>query len=246
MSALEKFVTTDIATSSGDVAMRERRRASLDRLAEAAQDAPTASEAHRVMEQGRLVAEALSRARQPFEDCWLAGKASVLAARKLGMFLNEISGERTRAPGRHGGFLPSDRAMLRDELGLGQKTVRNLRRLADVPDPEFQRYIQLRDQIPSIHGALAACRIVRVYHANSGYVGRSAPDWRSSRRRKIGVSSPANPSLDEAGSLIVKALGHLGAVRGGSREQQRARSRAMDMLYQAHDEIRPFLGGYVE
>jgi hypothetical protein len=228
--------------NAGEVADRAEREALLQKLEDDALAAASPEEAHAAQQRALFIKDALVRARQPYEDAWRAGKASVLASRKLGALLTELSPESRGRPGQLGGSRLSERGAVRKELGLVYTVASNIIRLAAIPDPEFQRYIQSTGRIPSVPGALTNCRVVTRTRPAPGNSG----GWHHARRKKLGVKSPANPSLDEAGSLIVKALGHLGTNRPAGVKQATARSHAMDLLYQAHDLIRPYLGGYVE
>jgi len=150
--------------------------------------------------------------------------------------LGEIDNDSKRIGGA--GSLPGDRTMLCRELGITDDTMRRLVRIGRVVDPDFQRYIQREDVVPSLGGALVACHVERPRE------GRNAGP-RAHRRRRAGVKTPANPSFDEAHSLIVRALGHLGGVRTERGTKYKlAVSQSMDLLYQAEDILRPFKGGY--
>jgi hypothetical protein len=81
--------------------------------------------------------------------------------------------------------------------------------------------------------------------------GGTPEDWRSKRRRRANVRTPANPSLDEGYSLLVRALGHFSGViaelgaPGMSGSKRRAISLAIDHCYAAEDLLKPLRGGYV-
>lgn len=211
----------------------EQRRAALERLNAEAETAD-AYRAKQIMLQGRLVAQAIKEAKEPFEDAWLAGKASVVAARRLGIVLSKLPSSPQWTGGREGSK-SSVRHEVANELGLSLATRYQLARLARIPDPDFQRYIQDRSRIPSLTGLLR----------------RHAPTFRGSgrggsaftRRRRAGVVSPKNPSLDKAYSLIVLSLGHLGNIHGG-RARNQAISLAMRHLYEAEELLKPYRAGY--
>lgn len=197
------------------------------------------------MVKGRALSELLRIAEAPLEEARLAGKASVLAGRRLGLMLRDLDAkprqQRGSGTGRQGPT-KSERSEVVRELGLSVTTAGTLTKLA-MPrnDPLFQQYIQLRDKIPSIHGAAIYCSL-----KPGSKAGKNANGWEAARKRKrAGVKMASDPSLDEAYSLIVKALGHLDPlVRSGHGKRSRAISTAMDALYEAEDALKPFRGGY--
>lgn len=221
---------------------RQRALAELNRAAETTDDL---SEARQIMMQGRAIADLLSRARAPFEEARLAGKASTVAARRLGRMIGELPGDPRYVNGNKGPR-KSERREVVEDLGLSySSTARDLVRLSRIADPDFQRYIQGADKIPSVNGAIRACnpepRHFRREHRDQ---------WTAaSRRRRVGVKTPINPSLDEAYSLIVNALGHLSTkaptLQGGNKKL-RAIADATEHLYAAEDILKPYRGGYVK
>ncbi len=233
----------------GDAELSENgsRRAALERLNEDAESASSPAEAREVMLKGAALKTLLQQARAPLEEARLAGKASTVAARRLGALLGEIDGESKRMTKKGAqGFVtsvPSDRSRAMDDVGIKKTLGRSLVRLAGVADPEFQRYIQRTDLIPSVYGALSYANIRPIIS------GTATNNPKARRRRRVGVKVPKNPSVDEAYSLIVRALGHLSGVdKGGPGTAHigvAARS-AMDNLYVAEDILKPFRGGYTK
>ena len=209
------------------------RRAELARLSAAVDAAATVEETQNVKIYAETLRDALVRMKAPFDECWSAGKDSVCAARKLGRMLEDLPahGPGSRAPGQ---ISPRYQAM--SEVGISRGLGSDLRRLARCPDPDFQRYIQSRDRVPSIGGALRACGKV----SSPGGLA-----WNSDRRRRAGVRKTPNPSLDEAYSLIVRSLGHLSGVAGGGNSRRSvAIATAIDHLYSAEDLLKPYRAGY--
>lgn len=236
--------STDLVPVNGPLPDgRDGRRAALEQLVAAADMAATPEEANEIRQRAKIIEEALTRMQAPFEDAQKAGKASVLAARRLGTMLAELPNKPVPAPapgGRIGGAEPSQRHLLRAQLGISYTLGRSLIRLTLVADPDFQRYIQQPATIPSLNGALTACGLGRIRPSNGG------KNWSGNRRRMMGARTPKHPSLDEAYSLIVRAYGHLGGLRGGSQKRQTAVSAAMDHLFQAEELLKPYRGGYVD
>lgn len=225
MSELVPYEAQEIATNG-----------QLDALVELAETTQDPQEAHEIMVKGRLATELLRAAKRPFEEAHKAGKASTLAARKLGLIIANADSYRPKIPGFRSGFAPSERGLLLKELGVDHATASRLRKLSAIPDPAFQRYIQSRDKIPSIQGALVANRL------------ETPPPARQVRRRRARqVKPPTNPNLDEGYSLLLKALGHLDAMaRGGNTKKITAISSAIDHIYAAEELLKPYRGGYVE
>lgn len=228
-------------TTSTNLAHPDARRTALAKLNQAAEQATDPGEARRIMLQAKAIAEILESAKAPFEEARLAGKASVIAGRKVGRFLEEADPKPMYVRGQGGrGSRKSERGLLLAELGIGHAVSQNLRRLARLEDGHFQRYIQLTDRIPSIHGCL-----VSTYPRNyRKYEGQG--DWRRVRRRSVGVKSPRNASLEEGHSLVIRALGHVSESirKEAPGKVQQDISAAIDHLYAAEDLLRPHLGGY--
>lgn len=217
----------------------DRRRRQLAELNLAIERAQTPEEAHRLMLYARTASELFARMKLSLDEKWAAGKAATVAARKLGRFLAELS-NRQRGRGTGLGTFPSERTQVARRLGIDATTTRSLVRLAEVPDPDFQRYIQDRSRVPSLNGALTRC----THRALSGKPGGSSA-WQTKRRRRVGVQEPANPSIDEGYSLIVRALGHLSAAtQQGTIVKRRDLGKAIDYLYAAEDLVKPYRAGY--
>ncbi len=230
----------------GDAELSENgsRRAALERLNEAAESASSPAEARAVMLKGAAVKTILEQARAPLDEARLAGKASVVAARRLGSMLGELDGRPVVLPQKGQGFVGSSisaRCSAMEDVGIKRTLGYALIRLAKVADPEFQRYIQRKDGIPSVFGALAHTNI----HANGS--GASS-NFQERKRKRVGVKAPNNPSADEAYSLVVRALGHLSGLnqRGGSGPLLSAVRSAMESLYAAEDTLKPLRGGYTK
>lgn len=233
--------STELVPVSQSVAIEdqnEQRTAALERLGAEVETA-AAERAYEIMVEGRLIAQALVAARKSLKDARLAGKASVLGARKVGKLLLDqpndpisLVREEIRRPGRP----PSMRTLLARELEISRTTVRKLCGVASVADPDFQRYIQREDIIPSVNGLLSVHSLIHKKTINSSY--------QNARRRKVGVKTPSHPSLDEAHSLIVRALGHLGGLNGNGTKVMIARGLAMENLYAAEEQLKPFTSGY--
>jgi hypothetical protein len=247
-------VSNELAPLSEDLAERDGRWAALEELNAAAENARDPAEAREIMAKAKALASMLKTMGASLEEAYLASKASLLAAYRLAKMLAALSNETKPKPradtgvfgstkGSFAGCYPSERGRVIRELGLGHSTVENLLRLARVPDPVFQRYIQKKDHILTINGALRACLDIPPSRESHKY---EQVDWRRKRRVRAGVKTPAAPSLDEAYSLLVGAIGHLGGLSGGSNKSVAARSLAMDLLYKAEDLLRPYRGGYVE
>lgn len=216
----------------------DERRVALERLQAEAETAELAR-AHEIMAQTNALKTVFEQMRMPLEDARLAGKASVLAARRLGSLLEALSPK-----ARRGG--PSDRGLAIRDLGIRSATAASVRRLSRVPDPDFQRYIQRADLIPTVTGALVDAGDSRaVAHDQRGRKGTGSY-WTEKKRRRIGVKSPSNPSLDEAYSLLIKLLGHLCEVSGkpGNTKRRAALLAAVDLGYQMEDLLKPYRAGY--
>lgn len=229
-----------VPISGADISSMGDRVAALQELGQMAEDASTCGEAQEVMVKGRALAEVLAGMKAPFEESWLAGKASVLAARKLALLLCELDSNNACLPG--GGRNKSEFGLVCDELGIGTTLRSDLKRLSRAEDSDFQRYIQKIDKIPTLYGALRYCAVSR----HKGHDHRKR-DYRSTKRARAGVVPPKNPSVDEAYSLIVRALGHLsgyGSSRRGAQKMKTAIAASMDHLYAAEDLIKPYRGGY--
>jgi hypothetical protein len=227
--------TLDIALTDASLIAQTERHAALVNLNEAAEVVDDSVRAQEIMVKGRLLALYLKEAKAPFEEARLAGKASVVAGRRLGRMLSELSNQR-RWTGQR--FEKSDRGQVLEELGISKRSATDIVRLSHLDDADFQRYIQLLDRVPSVNGALIVCGMGRSK-------GPRTDNYRVRRRRAAGVKQPPNPSLDEAYSLIVRALGHLdGKRRGRSPRQTTAIGLAIDHLYDAEDALRPHLGNY--
>lgn len=210
------------------------RRAALELLNQEAELAQSVGEAKDVMEKSRIIADALERMKAPKEETRAAARACVVAGRRLGRMLSEISGD-ARDPHPTRGAKPSLRTEVSNELGLSRITKSRLVRLAEVPDPDFQRYLQDTD-IPSMTGCLVHFSL----HTTSRHTKVA-----SRRKKRAGVKNPANPSLDAAYSMIVKSLGHLDGIRLlGGKPRNRAVASAMNALYDAEDLLRPYCAGY--
>ena len=213
------------------------RRAALELLSQEAELAQSAGEAKDVMEKSRIIAAALEQMRAPKEETRAAAKACVVAGRRLGRLLSEISGEARDFHPKHGAK-PSLRTEVANELGLARITKSRLVRLAAVPDPDFQRYLQDAD-IPTMSGCLVH------FSLHSGRSRHPEGGVKSKRKKRAGVKTPANPSLDAAYSMIVKSLGHLDGIRlSGGKPRNRAVASAMNALYEAEDLLRPYRAGY--
>lgn len=225
-------------TTSTDLVHTDARRRTLATLNQAAEQTTDPLEARNIMLQAKAIAELLESAKAPFDEARLAGKASVISARKVGRFIEQAN-PKGRGLGRGGGTTRSERGLLLDQLGIATTQGANLRRLARVAEPDFQRYIQLTDRVPSVNGCLASTYpdITR---------RRSMGSSRTIQRRRAGVKEPRNPSLDEAYGCVVRALGHASAmaVKASGNEVRRDVSSAMEHLYAAEDLLRPHLGGY--
>lgn len=235
-------VTHELAiTTSTELAHPDARRTALAKLNREAEQVTSPDEARRIMLQAKLIAELLESAKAPLEEARLAGKASVVAGRKVGRFLEQANPVPLKVSGLQGSA-PSDRGLLKVQLGLSDSQALKLRRLAQLEDPFFQSYIQLTDRIPSITGCLTLF-YAKQYPRN---VGKTS--WREVRRRRAGVKRPKNPSVEEAHSLVVRALGHLSSTfsQHGLGKAQRDISSAMDHLYAAEDLLKPHLGGYTK
>lgn len=234
------MTSTDLVNGDGEVAEADIRERALAELNAAAEIASTPHEAREIMVKGRTLSEFLKQAKAPLEQARLAGRASVVAARRLGVLLSDLSPKIHKLPGRRAGFSPSERGLVLRDLGLTVSMARDYLRLATVNDPDFQRYIQQPGIVPSVNGALTACG-TRPRHTS----GRCQATWRAKRMRRVGVKTPKNPSLDEAYSLIVKALGHL-SVEATNPKRRRDVGRAIDCLYAAEDFLQKYRGGYVD
>ena len=235
-----------VVQSPRQAAVDERngqRQASLERLATEAATAD-ANRAHEIMMQGRAIARLLREAKEPFEDAWLAGKASVVAARRLARLITAVSNKPQYLTSCRGS-IKSPRTELVEELGISVSTRRSLERLDRMPDPDFQRYIQATEQIPSLNGACMAFRSGPALSNDPKYRQRRTPKhWRAQIKARAGAKTPNSPSLDEAYSLIVKSLGHLAGCTNGGREKTSAVREAMDHLYAAEDLLKPYRAGY--
>lgn len=231
--------STDLVPTNGLPDGRDEQRAFLEQLEAAALSAATPAGANEIRQKAKAVQDALVAMRAPFEDAQRAGKASVLAARRLGIMLAEVPAEPQPRVGVGGsGCAPSERRLFSAELGISATLCQSLVRLARVADPDFQRYIQRPGTIPTLNGALVNCGLR--LRARTGY------DWQGLRRKMVGAKTPKHPSLDEAYSHIVLAYGHLSGRRGGSPKRQTAISTAMDHLFQAEELLKPYRGGYVD
>lgn len=233
-------MSAELVPINGDLDSRASRIVALEELARTADSAASPEEADEIMRKARALADALAAMKAPLEEACLAGKASVLAARRLGLLLAGLSNV------ARGG--KSDRTLACEALGITPWQRADLVRLSRVSDPDFQRYIQRKDKIPTLTGVFSACAPdYRPKHSRPRR-GRSAHDFKTRRRKRAGVKSPANPSLDEGYSLIVRALGHLSAVAfvsgSGSNKRRTAISAAIDHLYAAEDLLKPYRGGY--
>ena len=233
------MASTDLSRMDDDNLDFDRRRKQLAELNLAAENAETPEEAHRVMLYARTASELFARMKLSLDEKWAAGKAATVAARKLGRFLAELSNrQQGRRPGL--GTLPSERTRVARKLGIDPSTVRALVRLAEVPDPDFQRYIQDRSRVPSFNGALTRC----THRALSGKPGGGSA-WQTKRRRRVGIKEPANPSFDEGYSQLVRSLGHLAATANQGSISRRADIRkAIDYIYAAEDLLKPYRAGY--
>lgn len=226
-----------MSTKSTDLAVIED--AELHDLVLAAESLTDPEEAHNLMMKARVIATALKEVGARNDQVFLAAKASLLAARKLGRMLDELSSvPYTHRPGP--GRPVSQKTAVVRHLGIGELRARDLVRVARLLDADFQRYIQTTGRPPTVNGALTACGV-----KEPGAKGRRQSDWRRKRRNKAGVRTPANPSFDEGYSLVVRAIGHLSSAKVGP-AVQRDISRSIDQLYEVEDRLRPYRGGYVE
>lgn len=224
---------------AGDSPDELPRGKALDALIQAAEQADTVDQARQIMLEGHAIERLLTSMRAPLEETRKAGKASVLAARRLGKLLSAIPNE-TTSLGRRG-RTKSERRLIADQLELGKHMVRHIIRLSTIDDAEFQRYIQDQSVVPSISGALFRCGI-----KSADPPREHGGSWNMKRRRRAGVKHVQNPSLDEAYSLIVRALGHLTDINSGGQRKGPAIALAIDRLYKAEDALRPYKGGYVQ
>lgn len=235
-------MTQQLVPVQNDIAKLDDRRKALIQLNTDAENSTSAEEAREIMIKGRAAADLLAQVKAPFDECRLAGKASVVAARKLGKMLGNLDGN-AQYVAKERGSKKSERWMVATNLGMGQETVVKVLRLARAEDPEFQRYIQDESIIPSLHGALLRLKCI----PEPKSVRSSS--WDRTRRKKVGVKTPGNPSLDEGYSLIVRAIGHLsGSNTVGKSAGSKKRAdvaRAVDLLYAAEDLLKPYRGGYV-
>lgn len=240
------MTSTDLVRSDGALVGAEDRQRALAQLNEAAETANTPYAAREIMIKGRTLAQLLEQAKAPFDDARLAGKASTVAARRLGRMLGDLPGER-----RFRGFgqpLPSERSELVRELGLSLTSKRNLIQLTRISDPDFQRYIQRTDIVPSMTGALMTCHGFTSslsLGSKRRTTNRTSAGWRKQRRLRAGVTKPTHPSFDEGYSLLVRSIGHLSNA-GAADKKKTATTAAIELLYQAEDLLRPFLGGYAD
>lgn len=237
MTSVE-LVTVGSKLSEGDA-----RQQALAELNNAAENASTPQEAAEVMAKGKAVAAILEQMRAPFEETRLAGKASVVAARRLGRMLAGLSPNATLIGGtKPPTWLRSERRTAIEACGMSRNLAPYLLRLASIDDASFQRYIQRTDVIPSLHGALDSVGVNRRRDLDDEFRRRN----RTRLRTKVGVKRPSVPSLDEAHSLILKALGHLDEPAHGKSNSARADIReATRHLYAAEDLLKKYVGGYV-
>ncbi len=230
-------MSTNLVKVDREVAVRGDRARALEALNDAAKNASTPEEARETMLKAKMFASLLEDIRAPFDEARSAGKASVVAGRRLGRLLLGISSDhRVSVTGR------SERRQVQDSIGLGVNSAQSLMRLARADDGEFQRYIQSTDRIPSINGALIAC------HVEAPHASTSPGAWTKARKKRAGVRTPLVPSLEEGYSLIVRALGHLTdeSVRTGANvKKRRDLAGAIDHLYAAEDLLKQYRGGYV-
>lgn len=233
-------MSAELVAANVDLAGKDMRTQALAALNEAADQASSPDEALEVEMKARAIKAVLEQAQAPFEETRLAGRASVVAARRLARMLSGLSSKPV-VSGPGGGATPSPRGLVIRELGISDSHAESLGRLARADDAVLQRYIQNESIIPSITGALRACSV----HVPSR-IRPGGNDWRSKRRRVVGIKTPPDPSLDEAYALIVQALGHLNGVMPGPTRKARDRAAAIDHLYAAEDLLRPYRGGYVE
>lgn len=232
-------MSTDLVPINSGLAEGEERRRFLERLNRAAENTNDLAEARQIMVQGSALVDLLTQARAPFDEARMAGKASTLAARRLGKLLSQISSKAKY--GNSEGANPSDRRIAAERIGIAKPLLRNLVLLARVKDADFQRYIQRSDTIPTLTGALGVFYPKRTESVSGRHL-------RSKKRRlKAGVKPAAHPSLDESYSLIVRSLGHLCEINhSGQSMRSRAIVRAMEHLYAAEDLLKPYRGGYVK
>lgn len=232
-----------IVVNENGVASSSERMSELERMQHLAQTTTSAEEAREIMMKGRILSELLQKAKEPYEQAWAAGKASVLAGRRLGNILEEASPKPRKRLTAGSGPGKSERHELRTSLGIGVTAGSQLVALARIPDPDFQRFIQRKDKIPSVNGAFV----------HLGYLShkRLAHDRRdkgamAKRKKKLGLREVSNPSLDKAHTSILRALENLESLRtrGGPGSRGHAVNAAMNSLYVAEDALRPFLGGY--
>lgn len=237
-------MSQELAIVDNNLTDNNDRQRQLAELNHAAENASTPSEAREIMLKARTISDLLTQMNAPFDQAREAGKASVVAAHRLGRLLEELPSRNTSRKGlKRGGTLPSDRRLAIQQIGINLNVAKNLVRLARTDGSAFQRYIQQEDIIPSLNGALRVCvpETARKTPTKGG-------QWHIRRRAKAGVKTPANPSLDEGHSLIVRALGHLASnvSKVGTPRRNHDISMAIDHLYAAEELLKPYRGGYVK
>lgn len=231
----------ELTVVGNDLVVENDRKRALAELNAAAEQVATPQEAREIMVKSKAIRDVLEQVKAPWEQSWLAGKASVVSSRRLARMLSDLS---STAPSTGNGAVKSERWVVGEELGISPSLMAALMRLSRVEDAEFQRYIQSKDKIPSLYGALRACA--------PGFRLSGSRSRSRSRRVRVGVKSPANPSLDEAYSLIVRSLGHLSELSDvhngpkGGPKMLRAVGIAIDHLYAAEDLLKPYRAGYVD
>lgn len=239
------MTSKELLPSPRRVALEEQhadeRRAALERL-EAETETASPERAAEIMLQTSVIRDALKKMGSCLEESRQAGKTSVLAARRLGILLLELSNETKTGFGW--GSQMSPRGLLCKELGLQGSLRSNVLAIGRGSDPDFQRYIQRSDLVPSVNGAATACRGLRPSQEPLKVKARTL----RRRRRGLKVKAPLAPSVDKSYSAIIDAIRNLDALIGSGRPGQRgvAIKVALAALYEAEDALKPFLGGYGE
>lgn len=93
-------MSAELVPIDGSIAEADDRQRSLAELNSAAENASTPQDAHEIMVKGKTLASLLAQVKAPFEDARLAGKASVIAAKRLSRMLAELPSDHRPHRGR--------------------------------------------------------------------------------------------------------------------------------------------------